>query len=408
MTLRFTLSIGAMVLVGGVIFFYFCMEHEFPSTSGAATAREIRPAASTRLNADALPPSVAARVSAWEKMIAANFAGDDACVQCHPSESQAHQRSGHSHTAIKMADSALAKQLIELGTYADPLRSQTFQFEMNEGQFTVQDVSPGAQSIKVPVTWLLGSGTHAQTPVTVDLQTQRGIELRWSFLAGQNGLGVTPDQTRYQQFRNRSVECFGRPMDSADIRSCIGCHATVSAPPELPFLDALVVENVGCERCHGPRKKHVDLAHRGQAELAKPLISLDDPDVYMNICSGCHRDESSVAADALPHELARFQPYGLKRSACYLKSGQSMTCSTCHDPHDTVSHDRAFYVSKCQSCHSETTQRSCPQPLRGDCIECHMPKTQWTAGIAFHDHWIRLPDDDSRSPKKTASDAVDR
>ena len=110
----------------------------------------------------------------------------------------------------------------------------------------------------------------------------------------------------------------------------------------------------------------------------------------MDSCAQCHRDETKVSADSAAHELVRFQPLGLKRSRCYLESPDNMTCSTCHDPHDTVSHDRAVYREQCQQCHQPDTSRDCPTLPSGDCVQCHMPAVEWTAGISFHDHWIRV------------------
>ena len=35
-------------------------------------------------------------------------------------------------------------------------------------------------------------------------------------------------------------------------------------------------------------------------------------------------------------QTQRFQPYGLMKSACFLKSGNRLSCSTCHNPHRDV------------------------------------------------------------------------
>lgn len=337
------------------------------------------------------PQETREKMSGWKDLIKANFAGDRACAECHPSEYEAHQRSGHSHTAMLMNESPLADELSMRRTYEDPQRDQVFEFIQTQGQFLVRDVEHPPE-VSLPVTWLLGSGVHAQTPIAVDEATQRGVELRWSSFPRNNRVGLTPDHQRFGDFANDTLACFGRPMEAADIRSCLGCHSTVITPPDLPIINSMIIENVGCERCHGPRKKHVELAHQGRAEEIKPMLQYENAADYMAACATCHRDASSITPDIEPHVLPRFQPYGIQRSRCYLETPGNLTCSTCHDPHDAVSHDRKRSVEQCNSCHHDGASTTCTHQPRGDCIECHMPLVPWSSGIAFHDHWIRIPE----------------
>ena len=325
----------------------------------------------------------------WRRMIEENFAGDQTCAECHRKEFEAHRRSGHSRTMTPMHASDWARQLVDDRVHDDPIRDQKFEYAMHGEQFFVRDVR-NPQFPAVAVTWLLGSGIHAQTPVFVDEPSQRGVEFRWSYLANIDDVAMTPNHDDFMRFSEGSIECYGRPMDAADLRSCLGCHSTIGPPAELPLRDEFYVANVGCERCHGPRKRHVELAHLGQADAVKPLQTFESADAYMDVCSQCHRDATTVSKEALPHEVARFQPYGLKQSRCFTQSPAKLTCSTCHDPHDTTSHDRGMYIERCQRCHEPTQFAICPESPQGDCIDCHMPATEWTQGIEFHDHHIRV------------------
>ncbi len=374
------------------IFWLWSFAASIPLEKESSTAPQMegRPELGQEANAESAPraTSIEQALAAWRALVTVNFAGDAACAECHAREYEAHLRSGHSRTATPMAQSALAQRLASQ-SYTDPRRQQTFQFELVGDQFFVRDIDrPDMPTI--PVMWLLGSGTHAQTPISVDEQTQSGVEFRWSYLAHEDALGTTPDHERFDDFREGTIECFGRPLDSAGIRACLACHTTLNPPPQLPILQSLYVSNVGCERCHGPRKKHVEQAYAGLAEETKPLLQYESASAYMDACAQCHRDETKVSPQSPPHELVRFQPYGLKRSRCYLESSGNMTCSTCHDPHDTVSHDRIAYKDQCQRCHQPGTASVCPESPAGNCVECHMPAVEWTAGISFHDHWIRV------------------
>ena len=102
----------------------------------------------------------------WQTFLSENFAGDDACVECHIDQFEAQQRSGHSHSATPMAVSTLSKKLSG-ETYEDPRREQSFSFLKQEDQFFVT-TRDAAKTAQFPVSWLLGSGTHAQTPVSID------------------------------------------------------------------------------------------------------------------------------------------------------------------------------------------------------------------------------------------------
>lgn len=107
--------------------------------------------------------------SVWKQFLTANFAGDLACAECHRKEYEAHQRSGHSHTSVLMSKSNLAGRLAQMSAYEDPRRDQRWLFAIRDDQFTVQDETHPTMPA-LSVSWLLGSGTHAQTAIAVDEQ----------------------------------------------------------------------------------------------------------------------------------------------------------------------------------------------------------------------------------------------
>ena len=82
----------------------------------------------------------------------------------------------------------------------------------------------------------------------------------------------------------------------------------------------------------------------------------------------------------------------LAQSACKKKSGDAMSCTSCHDPHrEPSASDRAsYYRQKCLACHGAKlgTTHHAEQP---DCISCHMPSSLSTdvAHTEVTDHRIR-------------------
>jgi hypothetical protein len=72
----------------------------------------------------------------------------------------------------------------------------------------------------------------------------------------------------------------------------------------------------------------------------------------------------------------------LKASMCF--KGSSMTCTTCHSPHEQEANKTALFISKCMECHGNSAHAAAilkdnEQKKRDfnlvapNCIDCHMP-----------------------------------
>ena len=220
---------------------------------------------------------------------------------------------------------------------------------------------------------------------------------------------------------------------------CMFCHNAYpkipqplesSANPEMVFAQPLP-EGIDCQRCHGPGKRHVDLASAGGKvdEIRAAIVNPKrlHPDRELEVCLQCHLETTSLN---LPHSIRRLdrtpfsyvpgQPLGdfsvefdktggikdrfeiahgayrLRQSQCYLKSAGKLRCTTCHDPHDIPRGPEAtkHYNGVCESCHTETLQRaaaSSPHSAGADCISCHMPKrrTDDVVHVVMTDHLIQ-------------------
>jgi predicted CXXCH cytochrome family protein len=101
----------------------------------------------------------------------------------------------------------------------------------------------------------------------------------------------------------------------------------------------------------------------------------------------------------------RFQPYRLANSKCFDGADPRIRCIACHNPHQPLVRDLAYYDSKCLACHTAPTKniplhpvtvanpaeiKSCPV-AKSKCVSCHMPKISTLGGLlTFTDHEIRI------------------
>lgn len=204
------------------------------------------------------------------------------------------------------------------------------------------------------------------------------------------------------------------PMDSA----CLRCHmsavqksdiGTINHYSGLPFLHT----GITCEACHGDTRQHV--LSGGKTPALNPA-SLQ-PERRDSICISCHLEgDVSVeragknALDYRPGQpISEYLAYYVyaksdpnargvseveqfSQSMCKRMSGDSMSCTSCHDPHYTpaASERVVFFRRKCLACHSGGGFAASHHPENPDCTSCHMPHNgaENIPHVAWTDHRI--------------------
>src|ERR1700722_1598809 len=198
------------------------------------------------------------------------------------------------------------------------------------------------------------------------------------------------------------------PMNLPAYPGCLNCHTSASRAPiantenkyDMPLF---AHDGITCERCHGDNAAHIAT---GKGEIVNP--SKLPPARRDDVCMQCHL-EGNVAIEQPHRKLANYHPgenlgddvhyfiyvdqesqqiralgqsEALWQSVCKVKSGDKMTCTTCHDPHSTPAPAQrvAFYRAKCLTCHTDAfgAQHHADQP---DCTSCHMPRSN-TSNVA--------------------------
>jgi len=212
------------------------------------------------------------------------------------------------------------------------------------------------------------------------------------------------------------------PLNLPAYTSCLRCHvsgmqAPIAGTENKYPLPVFLQNGVGCERCHGPGAAHVT----GGAIVNPAKLTAERRDA---VCMQCHL-EGKVAIERPGRHAYEFRPgddlsdyiryyvlearselgavsqvEALAQSICKKKTGDAMSCGSCHDPHFTPSAQEkiSYYRGKCLSCHGAAfgSQHHVDQP---DCTRCHMPSSQ-SADVAHTqvtDHRIpRRPDSSSQ------------
>lgn len=210
---------------------------------------------------------------------------------------------------------------------------------------------------------------------------------------------------------------------------CLGCHA--SHPAYIAESGNRYAEPmpaaIGCERCHGPGALHADARMSGGSGVRAD--GLDSTIVnparlerarQLDVCAQCHLQGDvrrprpgcgdfdfrpalrlddfrithvPVREDTLAFGFVRHMER-LVQSRCFRES-DSMTCTTCHNPHETSrGREAAHWIEKCLGCHAAS---DCPETahgglsMSGDCVGCHMRRSEPydLRHVTITDHWIR-------------------
>jgi len=203
----------------------------------------------------------------------------------------------------------------------------------------------------------------------------------------------------------KSIDASEMPFTLEVDPGCLHCH-TSDVQPSLPgarnrfgaqpFLHA----GITCESCHGDPAAH--LASAGKAPILNPnKLPAAKRD---SVCLQCHL-EGELAVNKEGLSLASFHPgedlstlvthfvhagelgpngratsqwEALLQSECKRKSGDRLTCTTCHDPHRAPAAEEkvTYYRARCLSCHGAIEYVVKHHPEQEDCTSCHMPREE--------------------------------
>ena len=281
------------------------------------------------------------------------------------------------------------------------------------------------------IDFIMGSGAHARAFLH---RTARDtlVELPLAWYAEKGGYwAMNPgyDRPDHEGFRRKI---------GYDCMFCHNGYPRIPAGHDRPFAEPVYVdplpEGIDCQRCHGPGRKHAQLARTAGARLDDVRRAIVNParlgaERREEVCIQCHLETTSFP---LPNSLQRYDKgpfayrpgeplsaywlffdhargtarddkfelvnavYRLRRSRCFLESKGALGCTTCHNPHDVPRGAEAtrHYDAVCRRCHASAFDRIVAEGKHvraAGCADCHMPKrrTEDVVHAAATDHLIQ-------------------
>ncbi len=332
----------------------------------------------------------------------ASFVGDQACAECHQSKAVSQRQS-----SMGMAMESVAESKILSGHPMMTFRIGNYTYEIarknNQSIYTVTD---GRETISLPIHFAFGQGKAGQTYV---LQYEGAFyESIVSFYNEIKGLDITIGSPR--TVPKTLKEALGRRLSNDETIRCFNCHATGAVSGSQLQLDKMT-PGIRCEACHGPGGRHVAAGKAGQpnAKLIFNPARLSGDELTQDFCASCHRGGEEISLlKSMEVNNVRFQPYRIFQSKCY-SDDRRISCTACHDPHEMLKQDAAYYDAKCLACHQMSGKLARGKPVQTvakpdarstapgcrvgarDCSSCHMPKVEPPgAHFKFTDHHIRI------------------
>lgn len=256
----------------------------------------------------------------------------------------------------------------------------------------------------IPISFVVGSGSRGRSYITQHDERLFQSPITWYVEDQTWDLSPGYAPSGHQRFERVLSE------------SCLSCHAgkinfledqTNRYNAAQPFQEL----SIGCERCHGPGRQHVDAHRQGRVSTDQYIVNPQKlaSRERNSVCYQCHLSGKHrvLRYGKRPRDFRPGQPLRdiwtvfvtgtgvsqdqqarltsnveqMHASRCFQQSNGKMGCTSCHDPHyHPKSEERtAYYRARCLRCHEQhgcslpAAERNAP-PALNSCKHCHMQK----------------------------------
>lgn len=327
------------------------------------------------------------------------YAGSERCQSCHAAIYQGYAQTAHAHTSQPPAAGTIRGSFEPSGNQFDFQDGWKVVMEKKGGLFYQTAYQHGQKIRSQSFDVVVGSGRKAQTYLYYN--SSLVYQLPISYFVPEHSWANSPNFPADHPKFDRVVPS-----------GCFGCHSSGVGVTESfrglqkreAFEKGKVIYGIDCERCHGPAAAHVAWQEtHPQEKTARNITSIHrlNRQQSVDLCGLCHSGTKNMQQPAFFFQPGQvrddyfFAEYGgslpdqldvhgnqyalLKGSRCFLQS-QTLTCNSCHRPHQQERDNLAAFSQRCLTCHQSVTHRFTGQEtlranaLTNNCIDCHMPQ----------------------------------
>lgn len=332
-----------------------------------------------------------------------DYLGDAVCARCHRAIAAAAAHTRHAQTLRPVRIAELGRFFEHAVPVKDRALDYTYRPTVQAGRCVILGENrSGTHSLAAD--YVMGAGRNALTYLSAE-RPDAWVDMRLSYYTRIRKWDFTPAQRPGDRLFERAA---GIVQAGEMLPACLSCHVTYLRAGEAGPNVAKSHIGIGCERCHGPGRAHLESLKNGRGAIGRPVaLQMEaygraQPARINVLCGQCHHDESNSKSGDPKTEsgIARFEGVALVRSRCY-QAGGTLSCITCHDPHKDAPSTPAVYEAQCLKCHSVPSHdsppragspRICPVNPKSGCVGCHMPAQSIPTipHATYHNHWIKV------------------
>lgn len=365
------------------------------------------------------------------------FTGSASCQDCHADE---HRNWQGSHHDLAMQLPGPDTVLADFNNAEFTYNGVTSRFYQDGDKYMVRTDGEDGKLTDFEVAYVFGVYPLQQYLLPLSRGRLQSLTIAWDARPASEG-----GQRWYHLYPNEPIDFkdplhWTGPYQNWNTR-CAECHSTdlqKNYNRESRSFDTQYAEiDVGCEACHGPGGKHLELAateqlagvpgggfatdfaQRGDwifppgesiARRAEPLQSR----AQIDACGRCHSRRGTLGDYHYGADLLDTHRLSMLQSPLYHYDGQildevyvygsfvqskmhqaGVVCSNCHEPHSNAL--RATGNGVCAQCHKASTYDTPDHHFHpvnstgASCANCHMPESTYMGVDRRRDHSMRIP-----------------
>lgn len=369
------------------------------------------------------------------------FVGNGDCSSCHASQVQDWTGSHHD---LAMQEASEKTVLGDFDNATFVYEGVTTSFYRKGDEYWVKTDNENGELQDYRVTYVFGVYPLQQLLLPIKKGRLNALSIAWDARNVSEG-----GQRWYQIYEDQEPVTAESPLHWTGIyhnwnSRCAECHSTNVVKgydgARRQYTTTYDQIDVGCEACHGPGSRHVELANAGKIDrsqssaemglalslaargqwrrapgddIAQRVTPLTDQTQVDN-CGRCHSRRATLGDYHYGQSLLNTHRLSTLESPLYWHDGQildevyvygsfmqskmaqaGVVCSNCHNPHsnELVAEGNAV----CTQCHKPETydapahHRHSVTSAGSACVECHMPSQVYMGVDARRDHSMRIP-----------------